>query len=113
MLYYRHMASKSKQKGNRFEYLVRDLAIEYGLDAKKVPLSGAAKDFKSDILINGFPYECKSRSKAPFSSLYKWIENVRGLFIKMDREEPLVVIRASHYLTLLKFIKGSDSEVET
>jgi hypothetical protein len=106
------MASKSKQKGNRFEYLIRDLAIEYGLDAKKVPLSGAAKDFKSDILINGFPYECKSRSKAPFSTIYKYMKDVRGLFIKIDREPPLVVVDARHYFTLLSFIKVKDSNID-
>ena len=99
------MPNKQKQKGDRFEYQMRDLALEFGLEAKKVPLSGASRDFKDDIYIDGDHYECKSRKASPFTQIYNWLEGCSGLFVKSDRKEPLAIIPARDYVELLALIK--------
>lgn len=43
---------KSRRKGRRVEYLLRDeLRVKYGMQADRVPLSGASQGFKGDIRV--------------------------------------------------------------
>jgi len=94
------MPNRQKEKGNRFEYKMRDLARSKGLTVKKIPSSGAGADYKGDLEIEGFPYECKHR-KDGFREIYKWLGKNRGLFITADHRESLLVIRADHALDMV------------
>jgi len=59
------MGRMQRQKGLRFEYVVRDKLREAGWDAYRVPSSGAAEGFKGDVVATKgsrkYVFECKSR----------------------------------------------------
>lgn len=95
------MPNPQKQKGSRFEREIVHLAQEFGLNASRVPLSGAATGFKDDVLIEGMRFECKSRADG-FKQIYGWLGDCEGLFLRADRQEALVVIRAREYMELLQ-----------
>lgn len=95
------MGKKSRDKGYRGEYnLVKKLA-EVGISAIRVPLSGASKDFKNDLLIgkDKDPVEVKVR-KDGFKQLYKWLDSAKYLFVKSDRKDYLVVMRLEEFAGL-------------
>ena len=99
-----------RQKGDRLERLAVDILQSYGLDAKRVPLSGAMRGFKGDVVvtINGQPLqlECKSR-KAGFKLFYDAIEAGNcGLVLKTDREEPLICVPLRFFADLLASQQG-------
>lgn len=76
------MASRSKQKGNRAEYLLRDTLRRQGYEADRVPLSGASQGFKGDLRVSkeGVEYtiEVKSR-KDQFKKIYSLYEKHKRL----------------------------------
>jgi Holliday junction resolvase len=93
----------SRDKGNRFERAVVIAMNAAGLDAKRVPLSGAMAGFKGDIhyKYRGVPrvMECKSRKKA-WQDLYDYLDdpNINELAIKKDGREPLIVTRFADHI---------------
>jgi hypothetical protein len=95
------MPNRSKQKGSRFEREIVHLAQEFMLEAKRVPLSGAAEGFKDDIIIDNMRYEAKSRASG-FKQIYNWLEPCFGLFLRADYNEPLVVLRAKDFMEILQ-----------
>jgi hypothetical protein len=72
-----------------------ELLRSHGLEAYRVPLSGAATGFKSDVEVRlgdqTFRLESKVKSKG-FSRIYKWLANADFVVLKADREKPLAVI---------------------
>lgn len=87
------MGIKSKQKGYRLEYELVGKLREIGLNAERVPLSGASGgSFAGDLLVEGRRAEVKGRAEG-FKSIYKWLESVDILFIRADRREWLVIQR--------------------
>jgi len=90
------MGKSQRDKGNRFERQIVNLALEAGKDAKRVPLSGASW-LKGDVLIDNEVIECKKRGTG-FKQIYSWIEGARYLVIGADRKEPLIVMRFSDWL---------------
>jgi len=100
---------KSKQKGYRFEVSVRDKARSFGLDAVRVPLSGAAEGFLGDVVVESKKLSCKARAHG-FSRLYTWLQGYDALVVKQDFHNPLVVVPLEHYLELLKCQKDSLKE---
>lgn len=105
------MASSQKRKGDRFERQIRDMAIGAGLKTRKTPLSGAVKDRvnEGDIIIEEFSFECKCRANG-FREIYKWLGAHRGLFIRADRQKPLVVTEAESYLDMLAYWLGRENK---
>lgn len=95
----------SRDKGARFERAVVDVLNAHGLDAKRVPLSGAAAGFKGDIHFNcqGAPKvaECKSY-KSKFKTIRGWLGDHDILAIKDNHTEALVVLRLADYCALAK-----------
>lgn len=74
------MYNKSRSKGLRNEYLVRDYFRSIGYRADRVPSSGASQGFKGDIRVisdsgNEFLVEVKSR-KDEFKNIYVYLENI-------------------------------------
>jgi hypothetical protein len=74
-----------------------------GLDAERVPLSGAAHgSFGGDLVVNGMKFEVKVRSDGSgFKQLYDWIDGNAGLFVRRDRNAWLVTIRIEDWVRLM------------
>jgi len=98
------MASMSKRKGNRIEREIVNLLNEAGIHAERVPLSGqVGGSFAGDIIIEGM-YRAEVKARASGSG-YTVIERWKGdndiLFLKRDRQEPLVVVDLNLFTVLL------------
>ena len=99
-----------RQKGDRLECLAVDILRSYGLDAKRVPLSGSMRGFKGDVYCfaggGWMVLECKSR-KSGFSLEYKAIEQGNsGLILKVDRGDPLICVPLRRFAALLAKAEG-------
>lgn len=95
---------KSRDKGARFEREVVNFHKELGLDAERVPLSGALKgSYAGDVRIEAFIAECKRRANG-FNQLYGWIEhdNADLLVIRSDNKPRMYVLTEETWLALLK-----------
>jgi len=94
------MAKKSRVKGQRNEQAIVALLREAGIQAERVPLSGAAGgSFVGDILVDGERFEAKIRASG-FKQIYEWLGDHVGLFIRGDRRELLIVLRAADWIEL-------------
>ena len=93
-----------KRKGDRVEREIVKRLTEGGVNAKRVPLSGAAKGYPGDVVAvmggRELCLECKAR--ADFKTLYGWLEHRDGLILKGDRKEPLMVLTLENFLKLLR-----------
>lgn len=100
------MANRSKQKGDRFERAAVEVLNSHGLEAKRVPLSGAVEGWKGDIHFKeqGIPkvMECKSR-KSGFKTLRTMLGDSDRLLVKDDRTAPLVVMPFEDYCILASY----------
>lgn len=90
---------KSKSKGYRREIQVRDMCRAVGLEAERVPLSGAAPGSPGDIRLShrdgrfALCGEVKARANGEgFMTLERWLGDNDVLFLVRDRAEPLVVL---------------------
>lgn len=93
--------NKSRQKGDRFERDCVNRLKELGLEAQRVPLSGAAGGhFSSDIICAGRKVECKTRKRF-IGQFLGWLKGNYALFVKEDRSETLVVMRLDDFAALL------------
>lgn len=99
------MVSAAKRKGSGFEREVVEALREYGLEAKKVPLSGALADYPGDVTltVNGRTHtiECKRR-RAGFKTLYGWLGKNDYLVFRDDKCEPLLVMRLKDFAILMR-----------
>lgn len=100
----------SRDKGNRFERACVNTLRAGGMDACRIPLSGAAGgDFTGDlkVTIHGQEWriECKKRARA-WSDLYHWLEGARALFIARDRADTLVVMPLVTFQELVRQAGG-------
>lgn len=98
------MGKLARNKGYRGEHQLVVILKEAGLDATRVPLSGAADGFKDDIHLEGEHGEVKLRGDG-FKNLYKWLEGVRFLFTKADRKGYLVTMRLEDFIPIIQEIK--------
>lgn len=93
-----------RQKGTRFERELVEALRSVGLDALRVPLSGAQQGFNGDVILNTSSgqdkFECKVR-RSGFRQVYEYLTGVTYLAFKQDRNEPLVAMRLSTFLRLL------------
>lgn len=96
------MSAYERAKGVRIEREIVNLHKGIGIDAERVPLSGAAQ-YKSechdlDIYPRGrgrpsLRGEVKGRaSGAGFTLLERWLSDSDVLFLRRDRQEPLVLV---------------------
>lgn len=97
------MPNRSKEKGTRFENQLVQIAKAHGLDAVRVPLSGAGS-IKNDVHIKigreVWEIEAKKRANG-FSFIYDNIEGADVLVIGADRKKPLAVLDYEDFLNLL------------
>ncbi len=102
------MPSKSKQKGNRFEYLIRDMTEDIGLNCQRAwGSSGKSLGMHEevDLLIEGkIKVQAKCRKKLPNYIIPN--ENVDIQVIKEDRGTPYAVIPYDDWLELTMALKN-------
>ena len=99
------MTSSSKRKGYRVE---RELVLrhrEAGIPCERVPLSGAVGgSYSGDLVIAGqFCGEVKARKNGSgFKVIEDWLGDNDALFLRRDRQSPLVAISWETYVDLMK-----------
>ena len=103
------MGKSERRKGYRGEYKLVKLLKEYGIDAKRIPLSGATEFQKGDVIVENYIGEVKWR-KDGFKEIYKWLGDNDFLFIKADRKPYLVVMDIETFIELIGGGNGVDKE---
>lgn len=95
---------KSRDKGMRFERACVLAFKACGFDCRRMPLSGAlGGEFAGDlrVALDGrdriFQLKCLANG---YRTIYAALAGHDGLIVKADREEPLVVLPLSFFLTL-------------
>ena len=86
------MGKRSRDKGQRIENEVVHLHLDTGIPASRVPLSGAhGGEYAGDVRILDFTGEVKARANGEgFKQLEKWLGDHDLLFLRRDRQRPLV-----------------------
>jgi hypothetical protein len=107
--------AKHRRKGDRVEREIVALHEELGVHAERVPLSGASRyqDAGHDVDVYPFGtdecpfvFEVKARKGADgFRMLDRWLAGSEGLFLRPDRDKPLVVLSWDTWVRLLEEIK--------
>jgi hypothetical protein len=107
------MANKAKQKGDRIEREIVDLHKAISIGAQRVPLSGAAGGvFTGDVLIIDMRAEVKARASGEgFKTLEKWLGKNDLLFLRRDREHPLIVMPWVTYEKLIQNYQQQDKQI--
>ena len=97
------MGKAQRDKGARVERDIVNRLREKGIDAERVPLSGAAGgSYTGDVVINGDVAEVKARKEGTgFALLYRWLADNSYLIVKTDRKDPLVVMEMGQFEKLL------------
>lgn len=92
------MARMSRDKGQRIE------REDAGIPASRVPLSGAAGgEYAGDLRILDLVAEVKARANGEgFKTLEAWLGDNDLLFLRRDRQRPLVVLPWGTYLVLMQ-----------
>ena len=79
------MPSSSKRKGTKYENEIVKEHKKLGVEAQRVPLSGAMEGWKGDVRVyldqTRFNSECKIRSRG-FEQLYNWLADNDLLFCR-------------------------------
>jgi hypothetical protein len=95
---------KSRDKGNRFERACVPAFVAFGLNCRRMPLSGAlGGEFAGDIraAIDGesrvFQLKCLANG---WRTVYSALAGHDGLIIRADRSDPLVVLPLAYFLKL-------------
>ena len=98
----------ARVKGASFEREIVNWHKDRGVDAERIPLSGAMKgNYASDIKLGpqlALTAECKRRARA-WQDLYDAFDqdNSDMLFIRKDRKPTLVVLTMETYETYLQW----------
>jgi len=105
------VACRAKQKGNRGEYELKQLLIDAGMPARRVPQSGSSPDMTGDLLVKHPEYDtynaCVSdkerkwevkRRSSGFKLPYRWLKNCDVVAFRGDRKEWIVVMRLEDWL---------------
>jgi hypothetical protein len=97
------MAKRSRDKGQRIERELVHLHLDAGIPASRVPLSGAAGGaYAGDVRILDLRAEVKARATgAGFKQLETWLGDHDLLFLRRDRQRPLVCMPWSTYVMLM------------
>ncbi|MGD1157526.1 MAG: hypothetical protein ABSA41_17100 [Terriglobia bacterium] len=98
------MGASSRRKGRAAEQAIVKLARQYGLKAERTWQTAQDPDPAKracDVEINGEAFQVKVEAHG-FGTVYRGLEGVHGFFLRCDRGEWLVVLKASDYLGLLR-----------
>lgn len=97
------MSKSSRRKGNRVESLIVSMHQDAGVVARKVPLSGAMPGYPGDVIVaDHFRCEVKARKNgAGFAVIERWLDGNDMLFLKRDRQKPIVVMDWDTYVQFI------------
>ena len=99
----------SRRKGARVEREIVQRHTDMHILARRVPLSGAS-DYTHGADVDVYPWgedfgplvaECKARKTLP-KAWADWLGEADLLFLKQDRQEPMVLMPWSTYERLVK-----------
>ena len=99
------MGKFSRDKGARGERDIVARHMALGIHAERVPLSGACGgSFAGDVIIEGVgTVEVKCRAGGGgFRTIEKWLADNAALFLRRDRQSPLVILPWETWERLLK-----------
>lgn len=101
------MGKGRKAKGSRYERELVALVMDEGLQARRVPLSGAMKNYKDDVVVmDAYRVECKYRADGEnFSRLHDWID---GYDILILPESQLLVYTFEAWIAWLVAKENGD-----
>ena len=99
----------SKDKGNRVEREIVKRHLAAGIEAERVPLSGAVGgSFGGDVRVGDLRAEVKARASGEgFRLLERWLGDNDLLFLRRDRAEPLVVMEWETYTRIMRGSEGA------
>ena len=95
----------SKDKGNRVEREIVKRHLAAGIEAERVPLSGAVGGSYSGDLRVGSDLKAEVKARASgegFRLLERWLGDNDLLFLRRDRTAPLVVMDWKTYECLMR-----------
>ena len=116
------MPSKQKDKGNRFEYQVRDVFIDKGIDCKRAYASdGRSLGHEENVDLVAYLYDqldmrkditiqCKARKK--ITQVLMPDDNIFAQVIKQDYGKPYAVIRLDDLVELLRKVYGNSIAID-
>lgn len=102
---------RSKRKGNRIERELVHLHQAAGIEAERVPLSGAAGGSYSGDLVIGIDWRAEVKARANgegFKTLEKWLGDNDMLFLRRDRAAPMVLMPWAVYARLMGAQAGAE-----
>jgi len=108
------VGTRSIRKGKRAEYEVLGLLRDAGVEAERVPVSGASRGFKGDIWMrmDGKVYKGEvKRRKDEFKKIYKWLEGKDMLFLRDDYKDWLVVFTLDSFLDIVTSLMNREVDL--
>lgn len=105
-----------RQKGNRFEREIVEVLRSAGLDAYRIPLSGAQRGFKGDVVVRLQSRELRLEAKIRkhgFKFIYDSLGDNDCLCVRVDRDEPLVIMPLSTFTQVLSAKEGTNPPAST
>lgn len=100
-------AKRSKKKGYEGEKEVVDLLQKYGIEAERIPLSGAMKSekYSCDVHMPGINKRIEvKRRKNGLKTIQKWLQedaNSNYIFFREDYGDWLVIMDVNEFIDLL------------
>ncbi len=95
----------SRSKGARGERELVNLLKAHGIDAHRVPLSGAMRGYPDDVIADisrtGSPERIEVKLRAQgFKRIYGWLQDCYAVAFRGDREEWIICLRLGDLLSL-------------
>lgn len=115
------MPNRQKEKGTRGERELQRYLDSRGIEAKRIPLSGAVRGFEGDLAVefDVFPmsldeqkltgkWEIKRMAQG-FKKIYGWLKDNKVVAFRGDRQEWLVTMKLDDLLDTVGAPKQEDS----
>lgn len=106
------MSNPPKRKGTGYENEIRDKLIDLGLEAARVPRSGAEPGYPGDVRFRlpgsegDLLGECKRRKgTSGFATIKRWIGDHDVLFTRADHDETFVHMPWRTWVRLIEGMK--------
>lgn len=102
------MGKKSRDKGANYERELVNGFKFFGLQARRVPLSGALEHEKGDIVVHPTfpgcerPWKGEAKRRAKLPVIFKELGEHDFLAVREDRGETLIVLRLKDFAELLQ-----------
>lgn len=110
--------SFSRNKGTRIENEIVQHLTDEGVEASRVLASGAFgrfdKNLAHDLRVEGLTAEVKARANGKgFATLEQWIGDAELLFLRRDRQKPMVTMNWETFVALAKAYGDSKCQAVT